>query len=330
MVRQKWSTEPCYRRGIQLREYTERIPVALTQYLRERQRLSVRTMDNGPQHPSTVDVIIHLQLYFQIIILLLKDKKIRTFWNYTNRKQDVCKIFTIYFYYVLIVANCGPTPVVERSVVNVDGTTLEGSIRYYQCTGGSVMEGEYNITCGQDGRWSDVRFYCRRTLKYDIFKIKWYSEFGILMLVWLKQCVFLERFLYIYFQPTVTNLRSSLEPLWIHLPVHWRATSPCTRAVLTRYRRGSGKLFARRMGCGQKSTCIVDVSTRPLLINVTYHKMRMGFFFGGGHCILDITIKCERKKSLSVLRFNFMLLYKMIVNIERIMLMLILNMTKMI
>lgn len=23
------------------------------------------------------------------------------------------------------------------------------------------MEGEYNITCGQDGRWSDVRFYCR-------------------------------------------------------------------------------------------------------------------------------------------------------------------------
>lgn len=197
---------------------------------------------------------------------------------------------------MLIVANCGPTPVVERSVVNVDGTTLEGSIRYYQCTGGSVMEGEYNITCGQDGRWSDVRFYCRRTLKYDIFKIKWYSEFGILMLVWLKQCVFLERFLYIYFQPTVTNLRSSLEPLWIHLPVHWRATSPCTRAVLTRYRRGSGKLFVRRMGCGQKSTCIVDVSTRPLLINVTYHKMRLGFFFGGGHCILDITIKCERKK----------------------------------
>lgn len=130
---------------------------------------------------------------------------------------------------------------------------------------------------------------------------------------------FLERFLYIYFQPTVTNLRSSLEPLWIHLPVHWRATSPCTRAVLTRYRRGSGKLFVRRMGCGQKSTCIVDVSTRPLLINVTYHKMR-----------LDITIKCERKKSLSVLRFNFMLLYKMIVNIERIMLILILNMTKMI
>lgn len=54
------------------------------------------------------------------------------------------------------------------------------------------------------------------------------------------------------------------------------------------------------------------------------------FFLGGGHCILDITIKCERKKSLSVLRFNFMLLYKMIVNIERIMLMLILNMTKMI
>lgn len=58
-----------------MREYTERIPVALTQYLRERQRLSVRTMDNGPQHPSTVDVIIHLQLYFQIIILLLKEKK---------------------------------------------------------------------------------------------------------------------------------------------------------------------------------------------------------------------------------------------------------------
>lgn len=48
-----------------MREYTERIPVALTQYLRERQRLSVRTMDNGPQHPSTADVIIHLQLYFQ-------------------------------------------------------------------------------------------------------------------------------------------------------------------------------------------------------------------------------------------------------------------------
>lgn len=45
---------------------------------------------------------------------------------------------------------------------------------------------------------------------------------------------------------------------------------------------------------------------------------------------MDITIKCERKKSLSVLRFNFMLLYKMIVNIERIMLILILNMTKMI
>lgn len=198
MVRQKWSTEPCYRRGIQLREYSEHIPVALTQYLRERQRLSVRTMDNGPQHPSTVDVIIHLQLYFQIIILLLKEKKIRTFWNYTNRKQDVCKIFTIYFYYVLIVANCGPTPVVERAVVNVDGTTLEGSIRYYQCTGGSVMEGEYNITCGQDGRWSDVRFYCRRTLKYDIFKIKWYSEFGILMLVWLKQCIFRTVFIYLY------------------------------------------------------------------------------------------------------------------------------------
>lgn len=59
--------------------------------------------------------------------------------------------------------------------------------------------------------------------------------------------------------------------------------------------------------------------------------MRLGvFFLGGGHCILDIMIKCERKKSLSVLRFNFMLLYKMIVNIERIMLMLILNMTKMI
>lgn len=127
-----------------------------------------------------------------------KRKKIRTFWNYTNRKQDVCKIYTIYFYYVLIVANCGPTPVVERSVVNVDGTTLEGSIRYYQCTGGSVMEGEYNITCGQDGRWSDVRFYCRRTLKYDIFKIKWYSEFGILMLVWLKQCIFRTVFIYLF------------------------------------------------------------------------------------------------------------------------------------
>lgn len=141
---------------------------------------------------------------------------------------------------------------------------------------------------------------------------------------------FLERFLYIYFQPTVTNLRSSLEPLWIHLPVHWRATSPCTRAVLTRYRRGSGKLFVRRMGCGQKSTCIVDVSTRPLLINVTYHKMRLGFFFGGGALYLGYYDQMWEKKSLSVLRFNFMLLYKMIVNIERIMLILILNMTKMI
>lgn len=130
-------------------------------------------------------------------------------------------------------------------------------------------------------------------------KIKWYSEFGILMPVWLKQCVFLERFLYIYFQPTVTNLRSSLEPLWIHLPVHWRATSPCTRAVLTRYRRGSGKLFVRRMGCGQKSTCIVDVSTRPLLINVTYHKMRLGVFFWGGALYLGYYDQMwEKKKPL--------------------------------
>lgn len=92
---------------------------------------------------------------------------------------------------MLIVANCGPTPVVKRAVVNVDGTTLEGSTRYYQCIGGSVMEGEYSIACGQDGRWSDVRFYCRRTLNMtspklnDIPHFEFSCKFG-----WNNDCVF--------------------------------------------------------------------------------------------------------------------------------------------
>ncbi|XP_062621271.1 sushi, von Willebrand factor type A, EGF and pentraxin domain-containing protein 1-like isoform X4 [Saccostrea cucullata] len=57
--------------------------------------------------------------------------------------------------------NCGAPPMVERAVVDMDGSALEGAIRYYACIGGSVLEGENSITCGQDGRWSDVRVYCR-------------------------------------------------------------------------------------------------------------------------------------------------------------------------
>lgn len=87
------------------------------------------------------------------------------------------------------------------------------------------------------------------------------------MIGWLKRCVFKHGFdiPVFFFQPTVISLRSYLEPLWTPLPVHWRVTSPCTRAELTRYRRGSERLSVRRMGCGQKSTCTVGVS-------VTYDK----------------------------------------------------------
>lgn len=99
------------------------------------------------------------------------------------------------------------------------------------------------------------------------------------MLAWLKRCVFKHGFdiPVFFFQPTVTSLRSYLEQLWTPLPVHWRVTSPCTRAELTRYRRGSERLSVRRMGCGQKSTCTVGVSTPFLLTiqqwpSVTYDK----------------------------------------------------------
>ncbi|XP_055995640.1 sushi, von Willebrand factor type A, EGF and pentraxin domain-containing protein 1-like isoform X2 [Ostrea edulis] len=57
--------------------------------------------------------------------------------------------------------NCGEPPVVDRAVVDVNGSTLESATRYYKCTGDSVLEGDYSITCEQNGRWSDISFYCR-------------------------------------------------------------------------------------------------------------------------------------------------------------------------
>lgn len=99
------------------------------------------------------------------------------------------------------------------------------------------------------------------------------------MIGWMKRCVFKHGFdiPVFFFQPTVISLRSYLEPLWTPLPVHWRVTSPCTRAELTLYRKGSERLSVRRMGCGQKSTCTVGVSTPFLLTiqqwpSVTYDK----------------------------------------------------------
>lgn len=76
MVHQKWFTAHYYRTGIPWRDLSEPTHVALTLFPRERQRLFVRTMDSGPRHLSTADVII--QSYFPKSVLLLKEQKIKT------------------------------------------------------------------------------------------------------------------------------------------------------------------------------------------------------------------------------------------------------------